>query len=313
MKRLAILVIPALLAGCGTLPQPFLGRPGPEASRLSVPPPPVLIIPPAQDALLGNAAAAHYAQDLATALVAQDVPSIARPSEKYDWQLIARARIKSDQVIPSFAIIGPTGRVYGHATMAPVPAESWANATPQTLEAVATAAAPILARQLGTINASVQQSNPKSLENRPTRMMIAGVKGAPGDGNHALALDVRRDLAQQGIVIVTNRHDADFILSGLVKVSPAPVKSGQSPSDIVELDWLVRSQSGAFIGKVSQLHDLKPDQMAPYWGDVAVAAAQQAALGIKQVVVNAIPKRVAAPHEATGAAASAKPGTRPGS
>jgi len=294
MKRYTIFLLPMLLAGCGTLPQPFLGRPGPEGARLSVPPPPVLIIPPPRDALLGNSASRDYAHDLADALVAEDVPSIARHPDKYDWRLLAHARISNDQVTPSFMIVGPTGKTYGQVTAAPVAAQAWANGDPATLKTVATSAAPELARQLGAINAIIQQSNPQSLENRPARVMIRDVTGAPGDGDHALALDVGRDLAQLGVVIVDHRHDADFVLSGQVKVSSAPATKPNQPSDIVEIDWLVRGQSGAFIGKVSQLHELQPAQMSPYWGDVAVAAAQQAALGIKQVIVNATPKHVAA-------------------
>ncbi len=302
MKRHVALLLPVLLVGCGTLPQPFLGKPGPEGALLSVPPPPVLIIPPPHDALLGNAAAQRYAQDLATELVAQDVPSIAQASTKFDWHLIAEANTAGDKVIPIFTIVGPTGHIYGHATGAPVSAEAWSDGDTSVLQTTAASAAPDLARQLSAINASVQQSNPRSLENRPARVLFSRVTGAPGDGNHALSLEVQRDLAQMGIVVVRQREDADFIITGLVKISPGKAADGASPSDVVELDWLVRSQSGAFIGKVSQLHDLEPSQMTPYWGDVAVAAAQQASLGIKQVIANAIPKRALQP-----ATAAAKP------
>jgi hypothetical protein len=291
MKRYAVLLLPVLLVGCGTLPQPFLGRPGPEGALLSIPPPPVLIIPPPHDALLGNAAAQRYAQDLATALVAQDVPSIAQGGTKFDWRLIAEANTAGDKVTPTFTIVGPTGHTYGHATGVPVSAEAWSDGDASVLQATAASAAPELARQLSAINASVQQSNPRSLENRPARILLSRVTGAPGDGNHALSLDVQRDLTQMGIVVVPRTEDADFIISGVVKISPGKAADGVSPSDVVELDWLIRSQSGAFIGKVSQLHDLEPSQMSPYWGDVAVAAAEQASLGIKQVIVNAIPKR----------------------
>lgn len=306
MKRYIALLMPALLAGCGTLPQPFLGRPGPEGALLSVPPPPVLIIPAPHDALLGNSASHLYADDLAKALVAEDVPSIARPAGKFDWRLKARAELSGNQVVPTFTIVGPTGKVYGHSTGAAVSGQAWSDGNPDTLNAVAVSSAPNLAHLLGTINASVQQSNPRSLENRPARALLTQVSGAPGDGNHALALDVRRDLAQLGIVLVDRKEDADFIISGIVKVSPSPHESGVSASDIVELDWLVRSQSGGFIGKVSQIHELAPDQMAPYWGDVAVAAAHQAALGINQVMVNAIPKRATGPLAAAGSTTPAK-------
>lgn len=293
MKHRLALFIPLLLAGCGTLPQPFLGRPGPEGALLSIPPPPVLIVPPPRDAMLGDKAARLYASDLAQALVKRNVPSLARPAGKADWKLIAQARILQNEIIPAFSIIGPTGRTYGHATIAPVAEQAWANGAPAVLKASAESAAAELATQLSAINASVQQSNPLSLENRPPRVLLAGINGAPGDGDHALAINLRRDLPQLGLVMVKAKHDADFVIAGVVKVSPSTHSQGKAGTDIVELDWMVRGQGGQFIGKVSQLHDLKPSQMAPYWGDVAMAAAQQAALGLKQVIVNAIPKRLA--------------------
>ncbi|MGC9268750.1 hypothetical protein [Acidiphilium sp.] len=293
MNRYIALLIPTLLAGCGTLPQPFLGRPGTEGALLSIPPPPVLIIPPPHDAMLGDNASRIYAHDLADALVARDVPSLAQPASKFDWLLVAQAHILGNQIIPSFSIVGPTGKMYGHVTGTPVAAGAWADGDPKLLRAAATAAAPELARQLGVINANVQQSNPLSLENRPPRVMLDHVTGAPGDGDHALILDLRRSLDQLGVILVRRKHEADFVINGIVRVSPAKHASTAINTDVVELDWMVRNQSGAFIGKVSQLHELEPQQMSPYWGDVAAAAAEQAALGIKQVIVNATPKHVA--------------------
>lgn len=294
MRRLLAFAVPLLLAGCGTLPQPFLGHPGNEGARLAVPPPPVLIIPPPTNALLGNRAAKLYATDLAQALVERDVPSLARPTSKFDWKLETTANILSGQIVPQFVVAGPTGHIYGHATGAAVPVSAWASGDPSVLKSSASAIAPELAKQLAAINASVQQSNPLSLENRPPRIFFKGVRGAPGDGDHALALGITRDLNKLGIVLVNQPRDSDFIINGIVKISKNHHAQLAKPSDLVELDWIVRGQNGHFIGKVSQLHDLRPSQMSPYWGDVAAAAAAQASLGLKQVIANAIPKQTKA-------------------
>ena len=289
-------LLPLLLAGCGTLPQPFLGRPGKEGAQLAVPPPPMLIVPPPANAMLGNHAAALYARDLARALVAHDVPSLARPAAKGEWYLTTVARLAANQVAPDFTIIGPNGKVYGTAAGVDVAAADWASGTPVALAANAQAAAPALVHQLRMINAVIQESNPNSLENRPPRVKFAGVSGAPGDGDHALALNVRRDLPQLGIMLTGRRADADFVLSGVVKAR-RPAAGSPGGQDIVELDWLVRDTNGGFIGKVSQLHDLRPADMVPYWGDVAVAAAQQASAGIKQVIANATLKKPMPPQK----------------
>lgn len=307
MKRVLAIALPLLLAGCGTLPQPFLGRPGKEGARLSVPPPPVLMIPVPQNAMLGDDAAKLYAQDLATALVKQDVPSIARPAGSYDWRLKTTAKLSGDMVTPEFAIVGPDRKTYGHTTGMAVQAATWANGDPNVLKTSAVAAAPHLAKQLAAINAAIQQSNPQSLENRPPRVLLMGVVGAPGDGDHSLALDLSRDLPKLGIIMVKHKNDADFLINGTVKVTPNAKTTAGSPSDLVELTWTVRTQTDRFIGKVSQLHDLKPSDMSPYWGDVAAAAAQQAALGLKQVITNATPKPAAAAKSDQAHAKPAKP------
>lgn len=311
MRRRLLVALPLLLAGCGTLPQPLLRKPGAMGARLAVPPPPVLIVPPPPDALLGNRAADAYAHDLAKALVDRNVPSIVRPARPYDWQLEATARTANATVIPGFRIIGPGHKEYGHLTGAEVSGAAWAAGDPATLRQAADAAAPGLVKQLSAINAAVQQSNPASLENRPPRVRLIRVTGAPGDGNHALKLDVSRDLPKLGVVMVDHTADADFLIDGVVKVSPANKDGKPGESDLVELDWTVRNRRGGFIGKVSQLHDLKPSEMTPYWGDVAAAAASQAALGLRQVIRNATLKHDALPKHRKTEPAHPTPAQQP--
>ena len=91
--RWLILLIPALLAGCGTLPQPFYGNPGTEGAKLATPPPPILIIPPSGQALLADDSAKLYAGDLANAFIALDVPSISRAATKTDWRVMTSASL----------------------------------------------------------------------------------------------------------------------------------------------------------------------------------------------------------------------------
>ena len=279
---LGALALILLLSGCGTLPQPFLGKPGREGALLAIPPPPILIIPTPRNAMLGAQAAQIYAQDLASALVDQNVPCVARPADKFDWRLRITATLRANRITPHFTLIGPNGKAYGGHNGPPVGAAAWAAATPADLQASAKDAAAPLAAYLAQINAQVQHSNPASLENRPARVKLTGVTGAPGDGDHALALDFRRALPKLDIIVAHHTDRADFLVTGLIRVTPHP-----DGRDLVELDWVVRDRNHHFIGKVSQLHLLKPADMSPYWGDIADAAAGQAALGVQQVILNA--------------------------
>ncbi len=271
-----------LLTSCGTLPEPFYGNPGPEGARLSIPPAPVLVVPTPTNAMLSDDAAKLYANDLATALAAADVPSVAKPADKTDWLLTTTATLSGTNITPHYTIIGPDGKSYGQQDGSPAAAADWSNGTPASLAQAANTDAIPLAKLLAAINAQVQQSSPDSLENRPPRVYFAGVTGAPGDGNSSLALNVTRDLPNLGILLVNNAAKADFILNGTV--SSEPDKNNQI---LVEIDWFLHDANNREIGKIAQIHDLNPTDIIPYWGDVAAAAASEGANGIREAIQNA--------------------------
>ena len=286
MKRWSLL-LPLALAGCGTLPQPFYGNPGsPEAAKLAEPPAPVLMVPTPRTALLDDKSAGLYAHDLAAALANADVPSVAGAAVKGDWQIGISASVNGNNVDPAYVITGPDGKVYGHQPGAPVPAAGWSNGDAATLDTAATTDAAALAKLMTTINAQVQQSNPDSLENREPRIFIGTVTGAPGDGDTSLPLNLARDLPGPDLTLAKAANEADFIVTGTIKTSPAP--QGQLQ---VELDWVVRDRNNRVAGQVTQIHDLNPSDVTPYWGDVAAAAASEAAQGISTVVQNEILKK----------------------
>jgi hypothetical protein len=286
MKRFALL-LPLLLASCGTLPQPFYGNPGsPEAALLAQPPAPMLMVPTPTTALLSDQAASQYAHDLAAQMADFDVPTVAGPTQKGNWKLGISAALSGNFVIPAYVITGPDGKAYGHQAGSPVGAAAWSAGDATALNNAASTDAPALAKLMGTINAQIQQSNPNSLENRVPRVYVGTVTGAPGDGDVSLPLNVTRDLPGPDIILTKNAATADFTVTGAIKTTPGP--QGQIQ---VELDWFVHDRYGRVAGQVTQIHDLNPTDIEPYWGDVAAAAGQEAAQGITTVVQNAILKK----------------------
>ncbi len=281
MKFFFPLLLAMCLTACGTLPEPFYGDPGVEGAKLATPPAPVLIIPPPDNALLPNESARLYAGDLANALANLDVPSVTRPAQKTDWRVTTTARLSGASVIPHYTITGPDGKTYGAEDGAPVPAQEWGNGAPAALNNAATADAATLTKLLEQVNAAIQQSNPRSLENRPPVVFVSGVTGAPGDGDNALALNMNRDLPTLGVQVTTKPAQADYIVNGIVKTKPDT--GGQI---LVEIDWIVRDTNNRIVGQVTQLHDLNPKDIIPYWGDVAAAAAAEGAGGIHTVITN---------------------------
>ncbi|MDR3505935.1 MAG: hypothetical protein P4L52_06795 [Acidocella sp.] len=284
--RRAALALPLLLAACGTLPQPFYGNPGPAGAKLAIPPAPVLMVPAPKAALLDGKSATAYAGDLSTALVNYDVPAVSGAGGKQSWRLGISAKQSGDIVTPRYVITGPDGKEYGHQDGAPVPAQAWTSGDTQTLNNAAAADAAPLSKLLAAINAQIQQSNPESLENRPPRIFVGTVSGAPGDGNTALPLNLKRNLPGANDMLANDAKSADFTVTCTVKTKPDT--GGQLQ---VELDWVVRDGNGRIAGQVTQIHDLNPADITPYWGDVAAAAAQEAAGGIQQVVSNAVLKK----------------------
>ncbi len=288
-SRLCLAALLAL-AGCGDLPQPFLGHPGATAERLAQPPPSRLaVLPPAQS-LLPDAGADVWAGAVADALRTEEVPATATDGthQRSDWSLVLSAEVRGAEVVPSYAVQNPSGEPQGVSEGAPVSTADWAGGDPAVLKAAAVQAAPGIASLLGRIEAARRQSDPNSLLNRPARIYFTGVTGAPGDGNSSLPLQMRAKLGAMGLVVQDAASGADFSLAGQVQTAP-----GAKGTMRIELQWIVSDSKGAERGRIVQLNEVPPGTLDRYWGDVAVAVADEAAGGVRDVVLNASGARAA--------------------
>ncbi len=314
MNRAALL-LPLLLASCGDLPQPFLGRPGALGARLAQPPPARLAVPAPPNSLLGDGASAAWANATAAALQADAIPAVAGPAQPGDWVLSLSAAVRGDAVVPTYAIANPRGAPQGASEGPPVPLASWAISDPTMLRTAAASAEPGISALLDRIQTAVLRSDPHSLLRRPARVRLTGITGAPGDGNASLARQIRRKLADLGVVVQDAAKGADYQVSAEVHAAP-----NQDGTERVELQWIVRDPAGNERGRIVQLNDVAPNSVAPYWGDTAAAAAAQAAGGIKDVVLrqsgvpqSAIPPSPPAPGMTDAPPdARAHPATQPG-
>lgn len=279
--RKAALGLLLLVSACGDLPQPFFGRPGAEALRLSQPPPSRLAVPSPTQALLPDLAADTWAGAVADALLAEEVPAVpSTGARRSDWQLVLTAESRGAEVVPSYAVLNPAGEQQGIAEGPPVPLRAWAEGAPDTLKRAATDAAPGIASLLQRIEAARRQSDPNSLVNRPTRVAFSGVTGAPGDGNRSLPAQMRTRLAGFGLVLQDAKQGADFTLSGAVRTAP-----GAAGAQRVEIQWIVEDAGGIERGRIVQLNEVPAGTLDHYWGDVAVVVAEEAAGGVRDVVV----------------------------
>lgn len=296
--RAILLLLPALLAGCGDLPRPFAGNPGATARRLSQPPPARLAVPAPTAALLPDAAGTALAAALAAALQAREVPAVAEPARAGDWRLVTSAELRGADVVPTFTVQNPKGEAQGATQGAAVPGAGWAEATPQMMQQVASAAAPGIATLLTSIEAARRQADPNSLVNRPVRVFFKGVHGAPGDGNAALARQLRSQLPGLGPVVQDTDAGADYVLDCRVATERTPTNML-----VVDIKWVLVDANGREAGAVSQLNEVPAGSLDHYWGDVAVAVVEQAAPGIRDVIV----RQTGAPRPATPPAQGSAP------
>jgi hypothetical protein len=277
----AVLALLGLLAACGSLPRPFEGNPGANATRLAQPPPSRLAVLPPDGALLTDEGGHALAEALAKALLDKEVPATAEPAMRSDWKLVITAETRGHMVVPFYGVKNPAGVDQGSAEGPPVGAAAWAAADSATMNQVAQDAAPKLATLLTNIEAARQESDPNSLLNRPARVAFSGVTGAPGDGDRSLAMQMRTELPKLGQVLQETTEGADFTLAGVVATTPV---AGDQVR--VEIEWIVTDAHGKEAGKVTQLNNVPRGTLDGYWGDVAAVVAKEAAGGVRDVITN---------------------------
>ena len=284
--RALILISLFLLAGCGALPQPFFGNPGRTGALLAEPPPSRLAVPTPAQSLLTDRRSAAWAQATAAALANDALPASHEPARPGDWSLLLSATLRGQDVIPSYDVLDSTGTSKGRTDGAPVAASAWSSNDPAVLQAAAQQAAPRIDALLTRIQAARLHADPNSLQNRPARVYVSGVTGAPGDGNQSLDRQIKTKLAVYGITVQDTASGSDYRLR--CEVHTAPGSAGQLK---VELQWIVDDAHGER-GRVVQLNEVPDGTLDRFWGDVAAVAAEQAASGIKDVLFNAAGPRV---------------------
>jgi hypothetical protein len=274
-----LLLFCSALSACGDLPEPFIGNPGATARRLAQPLTALLAVPPGSDTLLPDAANQELAKQVALALQATEVPALVRQPQKGDWRVITQVQADGLSVTPTFSVQDPEGKVLGSAVGEPIPLRAWSMADSALLQQVAAEAGPRIGAVLTGIRIARDKANPDSLYNRPARVLVSPVTGAPGDGNATLTQQMRSRLAVLGPVVLTTSSGADFEVQGDVKIVPI-----EKRQERVEIQWTVRTGAGAERGKVIQLNEIPAGTLDKYWGDVAVVVATEASAGVNDVI-----------------------------
>ncbi len=273
-----------LLAACQPLPHPFAGDVPPPDSPIwklrdsaSVSIAPVTGMPRATAEKLGPA--------LANALQEHEIAASDKTAGLSSYEVAGRIQemppiAGKAALVALWELRDPSGRLVGERVeRIEAAAGDWQSGKDDVVARLAAASASQLAGLL-------QDEPPTEVGGGGrTRLRIAEVTGAPGDGDHALASAITTLLQRQDVAVVLNSQaKADLVLDAAVTVAVA--KAGKQHVKIV---WRVRQKDGGEIGTVEQENDVPAGLLDGSWGDVAYMVAVSAQDGIMALVARAAP------------------------
>ena len=224
-----------------------------------------------------------FAKAIAEALLKREVPAVAEAPLPLDWRLTMDMRLEGNRVVPRYALFDPDGAPQGVAEGSAIPARDWSRPSAALFADVANDASRRAADLLLRAEAARKSTNPAALAaSGPPRLYLLPVRGAPGDGNESLTARMQESLGDYGILAQDVADGAGFAADGRVNV--VPVGRGMQR---VEILWIISRRDGQDLGRVLQMNEISAGLLDRHWGDIAFAAANEAAGGVQRVIENA--------------------------
>src|SRR5262249_7936945 len=112
-----------------------------------------------------------------------------------------------------------------------------------------------------------------------TRVFVADITGAPGDGNITIGRALVQFLVQFDIVMVSAPEPGAYLIKGTVGT-----KTVSATEDQVTIDWQLADIKGQELAKVRQENKVPAGSLNPHWGSAAVYAAEGAADGLLSAI-----------------------------
>lgn len=287
-KKLLVALV-ALLTACGDL-----SGIDPEAR---------IAVPPSFSTYLPSTAIRPYSQLVATALRDQKLPALADYTSYKDWQIRLGITQSSGMATPVFTLIDPAGSDQGRVQGRLVPIESWKRGQQETMRQAAADAAPRMAALFNKVVAERRQAADRATRerelaerqrqiqqlaqsNRPMRVVITGITGAPTDGNRVLARLLREKLLKLGEVVQDTGSGADFSVRAKVEDVAVDDKTRR-----LEIFWLIHNARNQEVGEIVQLNEVPVGSLDRGWGELAVSVADEAAGAIHDVILTQLGRR----------------------
>ncbi|NQV56820.1 MAG: hypothetical protein HQ503_13255 [Rhodospirillales bacterium] len=276
-----------ILVACGELPKPF-AHTGPGTQN------PLLILdgsgglnvsagPNVPEVLTGP-----LVQATLVALTNAHIPAQAGGDRPNSYLLISNVTIdpgKSGQAETArlaWRLSDPRGRLLGEFSETITGDRAgWLTAQDAGLDIIAEAAVGRIAKFLAADAVTADKTAPISGPARVT-FFIAGVDGAPGDGNASLAAALVRVIKNAGADIADSRDSATHLVNGLVRTGAAA--AAPDANILLSIDWIVSTGDGAELGRVKQANQVLLPQISGRWGGLALVIAAGAGQGIFEIL-----------------------------
>ena len=257
--KLAVLAFCLIVAGCGPLPRPFQSGAGAEDPLLAMQDSAGIVVAP----LVGAppAVSGPLAEIMAAALRREDIPATTGSAIKQAYLLEGQANVRQlrgGAVLIVWSLSDPQGAVVESLTTEHRVLESaWRAGATEMLEALAAAAAPVIARTL-------QIKLPAVAAGDRTTLGVVAVEGAPGNGNAALQAAFEAVLRNAGLPVAADPREARAQIFGAVKVT-SPGTGKQK----VTITWHLRDAKGNDIGVLNQSNTIESGRLDRQWGSLA--------------------------------------------
>jgi hypothetical protein len=136
-----------------------------------------------------------------------------------------------------------------------------------------TAAAPIAATTAAATTAAAPTRTAKKAG--PTKVLVAPVTGAPGDGRRSLPTALKKRLYKGGFKLANAASGPIYTVKGTVRLT-----STSGGKESIKISWKVLDPNGKTLGTVTQQNTIPKGSLNGPWGAIADAAAGAAADGI---------------------------------
>jgi len=262
-KAVAASLAVLLVAACGPVPQPYRSAPEDRANNA------LLEIPDGQGVTVAPVAGAPPAlsgpltEAMVAALQEAGIPASSGALLTNSFLMEGNASWQDGTAVIDWQLSDQDGEETAKVR-ADVPADRDAFRTGDDalIADLAQRSAMLVAAALrpDTVLQAVAESN--------RTVAVAGVEGAPGDGNRALARAMEAVLTDAGVELVEDAATAALVLAGVVTLEPL-----ENEMELVSIEWILMTSDGTVMGSIEQSNAVPLGSLADRWGGAAYDAA----------------------------------------